>query len=58
MAAQTVTMVSAATVTSRAGTAPVAIPEGALQQLRGGTWDATSVLLGAGDAIEETAGRT
>jgi 3-isopropylmalate/(R)-2-methylmalate dehydratase small subunit len=44
-------------VTSRAGAAPVRMPEGARQQLLQGTWNATSVLLEAGDAIERTAAR-
>jgi 3-isopropylmalate/(R)-2-methylmalate dehydratase small subunit len=47
----------AGTVTSRAGTAQATIPEGARQMLLGGSWDATSVLLEAGDAIEATASR-
>ena len=47
----------ACTLTSRAGTAPVAIAAGPRQQLLAGTWDATSVLLEAGDAIEKTAQR-
>jgi 3-isopropylmalate/(R)-2-methylmalate dehydratase small subunit len=46
-----------ATLTSRAGTRPVSIPEGARRQLVGGTWNATAVLLEAGDAIEATAAR-
>ena len=45
----------ACTLTSRAGTAPAAIAAGSRQQLLAGTWDATSVLLEAGDAIEKTA---
>jgi 3-isopropylmalate/(R)-2-methylmalate dehydratase small subunit len=47
----------ARTVTSRAGTARLSIPDGAHQQLVGGSWDATSALLEAGDAIEATAAR-
>ena len=43
------------TVTSRAGTMPVTIPDGARQQLLEGTWNATAVLLEAGSAIEDTA---
>jgi 3-isopropylmalate/(R)-2-methylmalate dehydratase small subunit len=38
-------------------TIPVRMPEGARQQLLGGTWDATGVLLEAGGAIEQVAGR-
>jgi 3-isopropylmalate/(R)-2-methylmalate dehydratase small subunit len=44
----------ARTVTSRAGTARLAIPDGVRDQLLAGSWDATSVLLAAGDAIEAT----
>ena len=47
----------AQTVTSRAGVAPASIPSGTRQQLLEGTWDATSALLEAGDAIEATAAR-
>ena len=47
--------VAARTVTSRAGTMQATIPDGVRQQLTEGTWDATRVLLDAGDAIEETA---
>ena len=32
---------------------PCSIPDGARQQLLGGSWDATAVLLEAGDAIED-----
>ena len=35
----------------------LAIPDGTRDQLLAGTWNATSVLLGAGDAIEATARR-
>jgi len=35
----------------------LAIPDGIRDQLLEGTWNATAVLLGAGDAIEETAKR-
>ena len=49
--------VEARTVTSRAGTMRVRIPEGARLQLLEGTWNATAVLLEAGDAIEATAAR-
>jgi 3-isopropylmalate/(R)-2-methylmalate dehydratase small subunit len=47
--------VAARTVSSRAGTARAAIPDGARQQLLEGSWDGTAVLLDAGDAIERTA---
>jgi 3-isopropylmalate/(R)-2-methylmalate dehydratase small subunit len=43
------------TVTSRAGKMPAGIPDGVRNQLLEGTWDATRVLLEAGDAIEKTA---
>ena len=36
---------------------PVRMPDGARAQLTGGTWNATGVLLEAGDAIEATARR-
>ena len=49
--------VAAETVTSRAGVARAEIPPGTRQQLLEGSWDATSVLLEAGDAIEATAQR-
>ncbi len=39
----------------RAGSFPAGIPDGARGQLREGSWDATSVLLEAGAAIERTA---
>ncbi len=45
----------ARTVTSRAGVMPAGIPDGVRMQLMEGTWDATRVLLEAGDAIERTA---
>ena len=48
---------AAGSVTSRAGTVAAQIPEGMRQQLLEGTWDATGVLLEAGDAIEATAAR-
>ena len=47
----------ARTVTSRAGTARAELPEGARAQLLEGTWNATAVLLEAGQAIEATAER-
>ena len=43
------------TVTSRAGSMQAGIPSGTRTQLLTGTWDATSQLLDAGDAIEHTA---
>ncbi|MDJ0852808.1 MAG: 3-isopropylmalate dehydratase small subunit [Myxococcota bacterium] len=43
------------TVTSRAGSMSVGIPAGVREQLLTGSWDATSVLLDAGDSIESTA---
>jgi 3-isopropylmalate/(R)-2-methylmalate dehydratase small subunit len=43
------------TVTSRAGRMQAFMPDGVRQQLMEGTWDATRVLLEAGDAIERTA---
>ena len=45
----------ARTVQSRAGTMQAGVPEGVRQQFLEGTWDATRVLLEAGDAIEKTA---
>jgi 3-isopropylmalate/(R)-2-methylmalate dehydratase small subunit len=42
-------------VTSRAGRFAAGLPEGARSQLREGSWNATAVLLEAGDAIERTA---
>jgi 3-isopropylmalate/(R)-2-methylmalate dehydratase small subunit len=47
----------ARTVTSRAGTMAAGIRDGTRQQLLEGSWNATSVLLEAGDAIEATAER-
>ena len=47
--------IEARTITSRAGTMRAGIPEGVRNQLLGGTWDATRLLLEAGDAIERTA---
>jgi len=43
------------TVTSRAGRFAAGLPEGARSQLLEGSWNATAVLLEAGDAIERTA---
>ena len=45
----------ARTITSRAGQMTAQVPEGVRQQMLEGTWDATRVLLEAGDAIEKTA---
>ncbi len=47
--------VKAKTVTSRIGTVAAQIPEGTRSQLIEGTWDATGLLLDAGDQIGETA---
>ncbi|NNL65862.1 MAG: 3-isopropylmalate dehydratase small subunit [Myxococcales bacterium] len=49
--------IAARTVTSRAGTATASLPDGVRQQLLEGSWDGTAVLLDAGEAIEQTAGR-
>ena len=49
--------VEARTVTSLAGTVPAGIPDGVRQQLLENSWNATRVLLEAGDAIESTASR-
>jgi 3-isopropylmalate/(R)-2-methylmalate dehydratase small subunit len=45
----------ARTVSCRAGSFPAGIPDGTRQQLVTGSWNATSVLLEAGRAIEERA---
>ena len=42
-------------VTCDAGSFPAEIPDGTREQLLAGTWNATAVLLEAGDAIERTA---
>ncbi len=47
----------ARSVTSRAGTHTVRMHDGAHNQLVSGSWDATSVLLEAGDEIDATAAR-
>ena len=47
----------ARTVTSRTGTMAAGIRDGTRKQLLEGTWNAVSVLLEAGDAIERTAER-
>jgi 3-isopropylmalate/(R)-2-methylmalate dehydratase small subunit len=54
---QLVVDIEARSLTSRAGTFSLAVLDGPRQQLLGGSWDATSVLLEAGDAIEQTASR-
>jgi 3-isopropylmalate/(R)-2-methylmalate dehydratase small subunit len=54
---QVVVDLEARSVGSRAGVARAAIPDGARAQLLDGTWNATAVLLEAGDAIERTASR-
>ena len=45
------------TLASRAGVQGVAMPDGARRQLLEGSYDASAVLLGAGEAIEATAAR-
>ena len=45
----------ARTVTSRAGVMPATIRDGARRALLEGSWNATAVLVDAGDAIERTA---
>jgi 3-isopropylmalate/(R)-2-methylmalate dehydratase small subunit len=47
----------AGTVTSRAGSFSLSLPEGIRRQLLAGSWDGISLLLDAGDAIERTAAR-
>ena len=47
----------ARTVTSRAGTVPAVVAEGARRQLLEGSWNSASQMLEAGDAIEATAAR-
>jgi 3-isopropylmalate/(R)-2-methylmalate dehydratase small subunit len=42
-------------ITSRAGEMEAGMPDGVRQQFIEGSWDATQVLLDAGDAIEKTA---
>ena len=49
--------VTAQTISYRDGVLQGTIPSGPRTQLTEGTWDATSVLLDAGDAIEETASK-
>jgi 3-isopropylmalate/(R)-2-methylmalate dehydratase small subunit len=56
--AQTVTVdVTARKVISRAGEMDAGLPDGTRQQLLDGSWDATRVLLAAGELIEQTADR-
>jgi 3-isopropylmalate/(R)-2-methylmalate dehydratase small subunit len=47
----------ALSVTSRAGTVAASLPGDTRQQLRDGTWNATGVLLEAGERIEATAAK-
>ncbi len=47
----------AGTVSSRAGTAPVSVPEGARRQLLEGTWDAMGSLLAGRDEVVATEAR-
>jgi 3-isopropylmalate/(R)-2-methylmalate dehydratase small subunit len=54
---QVVVDLEARTVTSRVGTVAAKIPDGVRRQLLEGNWNATRVLLDAGDAIEATAAR-
>jgi 3-isopropylmalate/(R)-2-methylmalate dehydratase small subunit len=54
---QVIVDLEARTVISRAGTVAAKLPEGVRRQLLEGNWNATQVLLDAGDAIETTAAR-
>ena len=54
---QVVVDLEARTVTSRTGTVAAKLPDGVRRQLLEGSWNATHVLLDAGDAIEATAAR-
>jgi 3-isopropylmalate/(R)-2-methylmalate dehydratase small subunit len=54
---QLVVDLEARSVTSRAGTVAAKLPDGVRRQLLEGSWNATRVLLDAGDAIEATAAR-
>ena len=56
-AQQVVVDLAARTVTCRAGSFPAGIPDGVRAQLLEGSWNATSVLLEAGEAIEACARR-
>jgi 3-isopropylmalate/(R)-2-methylmalate dehydratase small subunit len=51
---QVVVDVAGGSVTCRAGTFPAKLPSGAREPLLEGSWDATAVLLEAGDGIERT----
>jgi len=48
---------AAGMLTSRLGSQPVAMPDGARRALLEGNWDATAVLLAARDRVAETAAR-
>ena len=54
---QVVVDLAARSVSCRAGSFPATIPDGTRDQLMQGSWNATSVLIEAGDAIERTAER-
>ena len=54
---QVVIDLEARTVAWRGRSAPASLPDGVRAQLLGGSWDATAVLVEAGDAIEATASR-
>jgi 3-isopropylmalate/(R)-2-methylmalate dehydratase small subunit len=54
-AQQVVVDLAARTVASRAGVMPAAIRDGTRKALLEGSWNATAVLVDAGDAIERTA---
>jgi 3-isopropylmalate/(R)-2-methylmalate dehydratase small subunit len=54
---QVVVDLEARTVISRAGTVAAKLPDGVRRQLLEGNWNATHVLLDAGDAIEAAAAR-
>ena len=56
-AQQVVVDLETRSVSSRAGRLALSIPDAARSQLLGGSWNATSVLLEAGDEIEATAAR-
>jgi hypothetical protein len=46
---------AARTLTSRAGTVPTGLRDGVRKALLEGSWNATAVLIDAGDAIERRA---
>ncbi len=54
---QLVIDLEARTVAWRGRSAPASLPDGVRGQLLGGSWNATAVLIEAGDAIEATAAR-